>query len=138
MPLIEDIAIDENGNIILSQEGDAATVTDVDVIIQDLADELMTFQGIISWHSEYGGRLQQFVKTENTAAERMAAAREVAAVILRHPNVIPDSVSVTPVLKQGGDLELAVSLNITLDGQNAISASLVVIVGPEGVRVIEA
>ncbi|GAB6173271.1 hypothetical protein JCM15765_27490 [Paradesulfitobacterium aromaticivorans] len=138
MPILEDIAIDENGNFILSQEGDAATVTDVDVIIQDLADELMTFQGIISWHPEYGGRLQQFVKTENTAAERTAVAREVAAVILRHPNVIPDTVSVTPVLKQGGDLELAVSLNITLDGQNALSASLVVIVGPEGVRVIEA
>ncbi|GAB6170792.1 hypothetical protein JCM15765_02700 [Paradesulfitobacterium aromaticivorans] len=133
---LEDIALDEYGNFVLAKDGDAATVTGADMVLQDLADELQTFKGMMEWHPEYGGRLQRYFKTESTASERNALAREVAAIMVAHPNVIPESVGVVPVVRPGGGVEMSVSLAITLDGQIIENASLMVIVGPEGVRVI--
>ena len=141
MATFEDIALDENGNFILAPDGDALTITDANVVIQDVADELMTYITMLAalGHDKFGGRLQEFIKSENTLMNTNALLRETMAVVKRHPNVVGESVQVALATSRSEEFKIETKFSISINGQIITpSGPLVIIISPEGVRVYEA
>ena len=140
MATLEDIVLDENGNFVLASDGDALTITDADVVVQDVADELMTYFTMIAalGHDDFGGRLQEFIKSENTLINTNAMLREITAVVKRHPNVVDDSIQVAMAKSRPGEFGFETKFSISINGQIITpSRPLVIIISPEGVRVYE-
>lgn len=138
MATLEDIALDDNGNFITDADGDAVIITDVAVIIQDLADELMTYLGMLFSHLDFGGRVQMFIKAERTPANTIAIGQEIATVLMRHPNVVTGTVRVIQNGMKNGEAFYEARFSMTLNGKVIESTGpLVIILSPEGVRVLE-
>lgn len=139
MAELVDILVDDEGNFVLAPDGDAAVITDKVVILQDIKHEIMTYLGGIPWHPEFGGKPLDYLKDEGTPINQKAVAREIAAIITKHPNVLPGSAAVAVNDWKDETIELGAGFLYSLDGVAAEdSATLVIIIDQTGVRVYEA
>lgn len=139
MAELVDILVDDEGNFVLAPDGDAAVVTDKAVILQDIKHEIMTYLGGIPWHPEYGGKPLDYLKDEGTPINQKAVAREIAAIIAKHPNVLPGSAAASVNDWKDETIELEAGFLYSLAGVAAEdSATLVIIIDQTGVRVYEA
>lgn len=134
-----DMALDEDGNFVTTPDGDAALITGTDVIIQDVAHELMTAKGSIWLHPDYGGNVIRFMQAEDTPLHRKELVQEIMMVIQKHEYIDPESIQAS-VLEwdQSEKIRLQAVFDIRDPETGATSpATLLLAIDQNGVRVIK-
>lgn len=90
---MEDIKL-EDGNFVIAANGDIATVTGLDCLIQDICHRLMTFPGDLWLHLKYGSKIGLYVQAENTDLNRLELEQEIRLVLMQEEKIDPESIKV--------------------------------------------
>lgn len=132
-----DMALDEDGNFVVGPDGDAVLITGADVVVQDVANELMTALGSIWMHENYGGNAIRFMQAEDSALRRKELAQEVILTIRKHEYVPGESVAASVLgWEQPEAIHLQASFSIQTPGaKTTTDATLLVTIDQNGVRV---
>lgn len=80
-----------DGDLAVASDGDAATVTGVSCLVQDLIHRLSTPRGTLWMHPEYGCDLYRFLHVEDSQVQRIDMQGAIQDAIEADPRVVPGS-----------------------------------------------
>lgn len=83
----QDILLDSDNQALVAANGEAVVSDGIQTVLQDIKLRLFTPLGELFYDREFGSRIHEFVKDENTPATRMALVAEVARRIGLEPRV---------------------------------------------------
>ncbi|MBW2599331.1 MAG: baseplate assembly protein [Deltaproteobacteria bacterium] len=85
----QDILLDGNMQASLAATGEAVTSDGIQTVLQDIKLRLFTPLGSLFYDKEFGSRIIEFVKDENTMGNRLALIAEIKSCINAEPRVVP-------------------------------------------------
>lgn len=86
--------LDDAGNIVLAADGDAATITGLDCLVQDIRHRLITFPGDLWLHLMYGSRIPLYIQAENTELNRLELEQEIRLALMQDEKIDPETIQI--------------------------------------------
>lgn len=88
----QDILLDENMQASLAATGEAIVSDGIQTALQDIKLRLFTPLGSLFYDKEFGSRIIEFVKDENTMSNRLSLIAEIKSCINMEPRVAPGKI----------------------------------------------
>jgi hypothetical protein len=89
-----DILLDEKGNFVVAPDGDIASVSGYECLIQEIKNEMNTEPGDLFYDVDYGYGLLEFIQRQNNELNRLEFSQRIKDKLSRHNLVNADSVKV--------------------------------------------
>lgn len=128
-PLGTDLALDSNGDLIISPQGDLALQTQTNNVLQMISTRVQTIPGTYIFGNDLGSELGQLVDEPITDAVQKRAFQYINAALIVDPRVIQ---VIKVSVQQGNGDQLIASIAVDIIGQG-ITKITVPIGGVSGV-----
>jgi hypothetical protein len=92
-----DIQLDDEGDIIIDSGGDLMLAVELDCLIQDVKNRLITYPGDLFTDETYGVGLQEFTNSEDTEINRLHVTQMITLKLSEEPRIEVNSLKVTVV-----------------------------------------
>lgn len=116
----------EGGELIAAADGDAALVSDLECLIQDIRNEAMTYPGDLFYDPEYGYGLQDFIQKQGTEMVRLELTERIRRRLRGNEAIETNTVAVSVAVWdlntigvlanfRALDLDVTLSISVTAD-----------------------
>ena len=89
-----DIALDEEGDLIVTPTGDLAVVSSLDCLLQDVQDRLRSLPGDLWKHAEFGCDTNRLLGAPDTPLNRALAQRGIRMALEDEPRIDGQSIRI--------------------------------------------
>lgn len=89
---LTDIGIDDDGNFLISSDGDFQLIKGNECVLQDIKHELMTYAGNLFYDEDYGGKLIKFINKPNDEINRIELIQSIEEIVSKNEKVESDTV----------------------------------------------
>lgn len=127
-----DVKLDVYGDFIQAVDGDLKTVSGLNCLEQEIRHRLLTYQGDLFCHADYGAGLQNFIHLEATRINRLDLVQAIKEALLEEPRVVIDSLEVE--IEAWSDDKI-VALVQYLPIESDVEQNLVLNINREGIEV---
>lgn len=94
---MDDLRLSKEGNFALSSDGDAAIVSGIDCLIQDIKHRLITYPGDLWLHPEYGSELRHFLQSTDDEMTRLELQQVIYLALKDDELIDPESITVSVI-----------------------------------------
>jgi phage baseplate assembly protein W len=128
-----DILLDENGDFMISSNGDVEIASGRECLKQDVKNRLLTYPGDLIDDENYGVGLQQFINSEDSQINRLEIKQLIKTKLTDEPRIELDSIEPEVLFWKDGSIEVAVSYT-PISEDNPVN--LILKIGSDGIEVI--
>lgn len=88
---LSDIELND-GDFVITTDGDIRLLSGVECIIQDIKNELKTHIGNLFYDKEYGGEIIEFINEKDSYINRIELLQKIEDVLYKNEMIDPDTV----------------------------------------------
>jgi len=113
-----DLGLDEYGDFVPGEDGDAGLVVGQDTLEQDLSHRAMTIKGDNPADKNYGGNLPLFLHAENTRSTRRVLVNGLQNELAKDDRLLPQRTEIRVMRLSAAEATVAIGYVRKEDGQS--------------------